>query len=211
MKNLERSHLKNTEPLKVLIESKFNPIKEELCDKLKIEKSVPLVLLQFAKYKSHGRLSHIFYDAVRDDNRELYLEPKKISLNLIGIYKFIKNFNIENVTPELFVKLAEIILTHQLFHMHLFNKDNIKKYRDKITGKINVGTLETEQDCFTMVKDYYSKNGDVVALLLLEPLWLVYKYDFGQISKERFKYEAKLSKFAFIEASEKLVKEKYLE
>lgn len=211
MKNLERYHLKNTESLKVLIEYKFNPIKEELCDGLKIKKYIPLDVLEFSKFKSHGDLAHIFYDALRDRDQGLYLEPKKISLDLLGIYKFIKKFDIESITPELFIKAVEVILTHQLFHIHLFNKENAKKYRNKITGKINVGTLDTEKDCFAKVEEYYTKKGDIAALLILGPLWLAYRYDFGQISHDRFKYETRVMKYAFIEANQKLLEEKYLE
>lgn len=211
MKNLERSHLKHTESLKALIESKFNPIKEELCDGLKIKKYIPLDVLEFSRFKSHGDLAHIFYDALRDRDNGLYLEPKKISLDLLGIYKFIKKFNIESITPELFIKVVEVILTHQLFHIHLFNKENAKKYINKITGKIKVGTLDTEKDCFAKVEEYYTKKGDITALLILEPLWLAFRYDSGLISRHEFEYETRIMKHAFIEASQKLLKENYLE
>lgn len=211
MKNLERSHLKHTESLGALIESKFNPIKEELCDQLKIKKYIPLVVSEFSYFKLHGDLAHIFYDALRDCDHGLYLEPKKISLDLLGIYKFIKKFHIESITPELFIKVVEVILTHQLFHMHLFNKENAKKYINKNTGKIKVGTLDTEKDCFAKVEEYYTKKGDIAALLLLQPLWLAYRYDFGLISPDRLKYETRIMKHAFIEANQKLLEEKYLE
>lgn len=212
MEKIERQHLKDTETFKGLIEYKFNPIKEELCDKLNIKKSIPLTVLEFSRNKKRGVLIHTYYDAMRDrEDGGLYLEPKKITIHLLGIYKFINKFHIESITPELFIKVVEVILTHQLFHMHLFNKENAKKYRNEITGKINIDTLDTEKVCFTKVEEYYTKKGDFAALLLLEALWLAYRCDSEQISRDRFKYESRIMKYSFIEANKKLLEEKYLE